>query len=249
MESPFGCLHRDGAHPLPRQECKCDICLFDSGSSGPTGCMKWKWAALYILISRLCVLAGDGISELAVGGRNDAQNRGALFLLMLDSKGKVIANVTIDSDAGIQARRTPPPMPTSTCRASTLLRLSPNSLVQDLDEADFFGQSVSVVQDLDWDSVPELIVGAPGDAVGLSGVDGWFIQDGAAHVVFLKQAGSVKSSVRLADGQAPEELSPFDSRSGFGYSVLLLNAASTPDGIHLAVVGANRDADNIGAIH
>ena len=90
---------------------------------------------------------GDGVTDLAVGARYDDTNgaygvnsdRGAVYVLLLNSNGMVKSSVKIAS---------------STNGGPTLA------------DGDFFGRSVTSLGDLDGDGVTDLAVGATGDDTG-----------------------------------------------------------------------------------
>eukprot|EP00965_Chrysotila_dentata_P056009 1856869-Pleurochrysis_carterae.AAC.1 len=73
----------------------------------------------------------------------------------------------------------------------TILNLCLDFCAQGLSAFDNFGASVTALHDLDWDGVPELLVGATGDTVyPVEGLDPLLKNDGAAYVVFLGQEGN-----------------------------------------------------------
>jgi len=94
-------------------------------------------------VSNLGDLDGDGVNDLAVGAELDddgAGNRGALYILFLNSDGTVKSHQKIsDTEGGFTGV---------------------------LDNSDQFGNSVANLGDLDGDNVNDLAVGATGDDDG-----------------------------------------------------------------------------------
>ena len=88
-------------------------------------------------------LSGDGIRDLAVGTPNDdddADNAGAVWVLTLQTNGRVDSGQKISARAG--------------------------GFNGKLKTGDRFGASVAGIRDLDGDGTPDLAVGAPGDDDG-----------------------------------------------------------------------------------
>ena len=117
-------------------------------------------------------LDGDGVPDLAVGAFGDGTGggwRGAAYILFLNANGtvKTFAKIADGNSGGL-------PM---------------NTLAND----DEFGRSVSRLDDLDGDGVPELAVGAWRDDTGGGG-------RGAAYILFLNANGTVKAFTKIADG-------------------------------------------------
>lgn len=91
-------------------------------------------------------LDGDGVTDAAVGATSDdggGSNRGAVYILFLNSNGTVKAEQKISSTTG--------------------------NLTAVLDDDDEFGRAVAGPGDLNGDLIPDLIVGVPGDDDGGTG--------------------------------------------------------------------------------
>jgi hypothetical protein len=154
-------------------------------------------------------LNGDGITELAVGMRNDDTggaddyaNRGAVWILFLNADGTVSDKTKIASNAGGFSRSLP-------------------------DETGF-GRSVAGLGDVDGDQVPDV-------AVGINSTNTASNQQGAFWVLLLNANGTVDSQQRISasdggfGGDLGNDLGLGDS---FGWSVAGagdLNGDGTPD--------------------
>jgi hypothetical protein len=158
----------------------------------------------------------DGTGDIVVGAPLDddggGQDTGAVYLLMLDSTGIVLAEQKISDEAG--------------------------NFLGDIDEGDSFGNSVTGIGDLDGDGVTELCVGAPFDNDGDGSESGavWnLFLEGAAPLCGDADAnGSVTSTDALialnaAVGAAECELCRCDVDSNGSItatdSAIVLNAA------------------------
>ncbi|MCH7574705.1 MAG: FG-GAP repeat protein [Candidatus Marinimicrobia bacterium] len=100
---------------------------------------------------------GDGITDMAVGARGDddgGDDRGAVYILFLQAKGTVMSHAKISSTSG--------------------------GFNAGLDNADRFGQSISILGDLDGDGVTDLVAGSNEDDDGA-------IDAGALHILFLNR--------------------------------------------------------------
>jgi hypothetical protein len=150
-------------------------------------------------------LNGDGVTELAVGMRNDdtggadgAANRGAVWILFLNADGTVSEKTKIASNTGGFSRS--------------------------LADETGFGRSVASVGDVNGDDVPDI-------AVGINAMLSASNPQGAFWVLLLNANGGVDNQQRIsvADGGFDGDLGDTD---GFGQSVAGagdLNGDGTPD--------------------
>ena len=100
---------------------------------------------------------------------------------------------------------------------------------------DRFGWSVTPIEDLDNDGVQELLVGTVGDDTGGS-------QKGAAYLLYIRNNGTVKSYLKLADNLNGIVSGALTTSSNFGRAASWLAGLETNDETYL-VLGAN---DNTG---
>lgn len=150
------------------------------GSSGHTSFIKFDSGSIHQNVSvgakfgssvaNIGDLNGDGIDDLAVGASGESglnlngtvvSLSGGLYVLFLSKNGSVSSSVHINA----------------------LSNGGPS-----LNSGDQFGYSVAGAGDLDGDSVPDILVGAPG-----------FILS-CAYILFMQSDGVVKS-IRLIRGQ------------------------------------------------
>lgn len=162
----------------------------------------------------------DGIPDLAVGTPYDDQNgtdRGALWILYLDKTGQAVNQLKLTGGL--------------------------NGFTGPLNDGDHFGAAMASLGDLDGDTVPDLVVGAPGD-------DGGGTDRGALWVLFLNRDGSVNRQQKIAElsGGFTAGLQDNDQFGGAVANIGDLNG----DGIVDLAVGASGDDDgssNRGAIY
>ena len=167
-------------------------------------------------------LNGDGVTELAVGMRNDDTggadqfaNRGAVWTLFLNADGTVSEKTKIASNTGGFSRSLP-------------------------DETGF-GRSVASLGDVNGDQVPDI-------AVGINSTNSAADQQGAFWVLLLNADGTVDSQQRISasDGGFGGDLGDGGLGDSFGWSVAGagdLNGDGTPD----VLAGAPADeGDGIG---
>jgi len=156
-------------------------------------------------------LDGNGVNDLAVGSYLDddgGPDRGAVWILFLNTDGTVATQQKISDTAG--------------------------GFTGSLDDNDHFGVSVTTLDDLDGDGVPDLAVGANADDDG--GID-----HGAAWILFLNADGTVKDNQKISSSQGDFNgaLSEF---GGFG-AYLASTDDFDGDGTADLAVGAPNDDD------
>jgi hypothetical protein len=127
-------------------------------------------------------LDGDGVFDLAVGapgGDDNGADRGAVWIVFLDARGKVREQQKIaDGDGGFDGN---------------------------LDDDDRFGSAVAVIGDVNGDGIPDLAVGAPNDDDGPDNAGAvWILmmeRDGrvAAWQKVSSSAGDFKGNLEADD--------------------------------------------------
>jgi hypothetical protein len=156
-------------------------------------------------------LDGDGIADLAVGAPGDDDGEvdaGAVWILFMNSNGTVRTEQKIAFDSG--------------------------SLEALLRSGDAFGSAIANLDTLNSDTVPDIVVGAPGDDDG--GVDA-----GAVWVLYLASNGRVIDEHKISPLESDFEgaIQPGDE---FGYA--LANAGDVDnDGISDLLAGTPGDDD------
>ena len=166
-----------------------------------------------ISVAGLGDLDGDGVGDLAVGAPGDAGaiERGAVWILFLNPDGTVNSHQKIsDTEGGFTGI---------------------------LNDGDFFGLSVTSLDDLDGDGVTDLAVGATRDDDG--GID-----RGAVWILFLNPDGTVKSHQKISDTQA-SFTGTLDDYDDFGTSLAALGDLDG-DGVADLAVGVQGDDDGGG---
>ncbi len=162
-----------------------------------------------ISVANIGDLDGDGVQDLAVGASRDDEggvNRGAVHILFLDVNG-LPKNIVEINDATLN----------------------------NLANQDQFGASVAGIGDLDSNGVPDIAVGALGDA-----------GKGAVYILFLDMNGSVINTNKIDESDVP-------LLGGDQFGVSLANLGDLDgDGVTDLVVGAIGDdagGDTRGAVH
>ncbi|MEC9063822.1 MAG: integrin alpha, partial [Pseudomonadota bacterium] len=159
-------------------------------------------------------LNSDGVNDLAVGANSDdmdesgnatgGEHRGAVHIFYMNTDGSVDSTVEIND---------------STANGP------------DLEDSDFFGDSVANIGDLNGDGVNDLAVGAYKDDAGGSA-------RGAVHIMFMNTDGSVDSTVEINDSTANGPT----LRNGDWFGVSVANIGDlNGDGVNDLAVGAELD--------
>jgi len=165
-------------------------------------------------IASLEDLDGDGVTDIAVGARFDSDSgssRGAVWMLFLNTDGTVKSHQKISSAQG--------------------------NFTGTLDDADYFGWSVTSLDDLDGDGITDIAVGATFDDDGNNNT-------GAVWILFLNADGTVKSHQKISAAQGNFGGS-LDSYDLFGGALTSLGDLDG-DGITDIAVSAYQDDDGGG---
>ena len=146
-------------------------------------------------------LDGDSIDELAVGAPEDddakKNNAGAVYVLFLKKDGSLKDVQKISATQG--------------------------NFVGNLERDDFFGSALVSLGDVDQNGVPDLAVGAPGDADG-----------GAVQVLYLAEDATVMGHQRISDSVG----TPDSFSGGDAFSSALARLADNNESIDDLIVGA-----------
>lgn len=111
---------------------------------------------------------GDGLADFVAGAPNDddgGTSRGAVYVVFMNANLTVKAQQKISDLAG--------------------------GFTAILDDNDAFGHSVAALGDFDGDTIPDIVVGAPGDDDGASAA-------GAVYLVMLNANGTVKTHRKIS---------------------------------------------------
>jgi hypothetical protein len=172
-------------------------------------------------VASLDDLDGDGITDIVVGAIEDddgGTNNGAVYILFLNNDGTVKAQQKISELAG---------------------NFTLGNAGGTLNDADFFGQDVANIGDLDRDEVTDIVVGADGDDDGGS-------NRGAVYILFLNSNGTVKNQQKISDTAGnftPGNVGgTLDQNEEFGHAVTGVGDLNGDSILDIAV-GANRDDD------
>ncbi len=163
---------------------------------------------------------GDGITDIIVGLRDNdtgGSNRGAVSLIMLGADGAADADYFIADGTG--------------------------GFSETLGNADYFGERVTKIGDLDNDGVIDYAVSATGDDDGGD-------NRGAVYVLFMNSNGTVSSSQKISD-TAGDFTATLDNADVFGSGLEGIGDFDG-DGIEDLLVGASGDDDggsNRGAVY
>ena len=160
-------------------------------------------------------LDGDGVTDIAVGARFDSDggpSRGAIWMLFLNTDGTVKSHQKISSTQG--------------------------NFTGILDNSDYFGWSVTSLDDLDGDGITDIAVGATFDDDGNNNC-------GAVWILFLNADGTVKSHQKISslEGNFAPSIDSYDL---FGGSITSLGDLDG-DNITDIAIGAYQDDDGNGS--
>ena len=167
-----------------------------------------------ISVASIGDLDNDNITDIVVGASYDddggggGSDRGAIYVLFMYQNGTVKSSQKISDTQG--------------------------NFLEELNNSDYFGASVSSIGDLDNDNITDIVVGANYDDDGGT-------NRGAGYILFMYQNGTVKSSQKISDteGNFTESL---DGGDNFGISVTSIGDLDN-DNITDIVISAKDDDD------
>ena len=165
-------------------------------------------------LTNLGDLDDDGVTDLVVGATGDddgGSGRGAAYVLFLNADGTVKSHQKISDTQG--------------------------NFTAVLENSDRFGTSVASPGDLNADGVPDLAIGATGDADGGTG-------RGAIYILFLNANGTVNSHQKISDTQG-NFTAVLSDNDQFGGALTSLGDLDG-NGIGDLAVGAHLDDDGAG---
>ena len=163
-----------------------------------------------VSVTELGSLDSDTIPDLAIGASYDddgGSNRGAVWILFMNANGTVKSHQKISDTSG--------------------------NFLGVLDNSDHFGNSVTSLNDLDNDNVPDLAVGAYQDDDGGA-------ERGAIWILFMNVDGTVKSHQKISDTEGTFA-GVLDNTDVFGNALTALDLDG--DKVVELVAGAAGDDD------
>ncbi len=161
-------------------------------------------------VTNLGDLNGDGMDDLAVGAQFDDDGGsafGAVWILFMNSNGTVRGFQKISATSG--------------------------GFTGQLDINDEFGQSVSVVGDINNDGIPDLAVGAEFDDDGAD-------KAGAVYILTLNRDGTVQNTQKISG--TSENFTSIRANSEFGQAIAPMGDLNL-DGVPDIIVTADAERD------
>lgn len=172
-----------------------------------------------VAIENLGDINGDGVTDLLVGASQDddgGSDRGAAYILNLSSTGSINSFHKISSTSAY--------------------------FTGQLDNADNFGLSCAVLNDINGDGFKEVVVGASND-------DDGGVNAGAAYILYLNAVGTPNGFSKISNAQGFPI--PINANDGFGVGLEGLGDLNQ-DGIEDLLMGSYLKDDggtNVGAFH
>ena len=178
---------------------KSSVKLDEDTPGGPNSITPLEMNDMYgTSVENIGDLDGDGIQDLAAGAYLDegsmTNESGAVFINFLNRDGSIKNIVKLDEDTPNGANSITP-----------------------LQDTDVYGTDISVLPDLDGDSVQEIAVGASFDEGQILNSAG----SGAVFIHFMNRDGSIKSSLKLDEDtpKGPNSIAALEVEDEFGITV------------------------------
>lgn len=155
---------------------------------------------------------GDGFEDLVVAAPQEDSNKGNVRLYMMGADRSVISSQDlVPGKAGI--------------------------LESPLEEGDSYGDSVTVIDDLDGNNVREIAIGASGDGSGGKG-------SGAVYVLMMNADGTVRRHAKISAGHDESLRKQMTDGEGFGSLIQKIEDVNG-DGVAELAVGSKSGATTL----